>query len=290
MKILVTGALGQLGQEIMGLSPGSSHHFLFTDVRKAEGVMSFDITDPVQVDRYVTSDVDVVINCAAYTDVEKAEADSGTAFALNAVAAGLLAEAARKADALMIHISTDYVFDGCSNRPYVEDDVPAPLNVYGRSKLAGEEAVLCSGCRHMIFRTSWLYSLSGRNFLNTMVEKTASMPQIKVVFDQTGTPTCAYDLAFLLMYIIEENMLDRTGIYNYSNEGVCSWYDFAKEISVAMGHLCRVVPCRTEEFPVKAVRPKYSVLDKRKVRETFAVEVPHWRESLSMVINQILNH
>lgn len=289
MKILVTGAYGQLGREIMSQSRTLEHQFVFTDL-KGDGVdvLPLDITVREQVLAAVTDGYDVIINCAAYTDVERSEDDPDTAYKVNEHAVRLLAEAAAQSDALLMHISTDYVFDGKSSLPYCEDAAPAPLNVYGKSKLSGEEALIASGCRYMIFRTSWLYSLVGKNFFLTMAEKTASRPELKVVYDQVGTPTCAYDLAYLLLHIIEADMLDKTGIYNYSNEGVCSWYDFAKAINAGLGHLCRIVPCRSSEFPVKAQRPSYSVLDKTKVKRTFGIEIPHWRESLEIIIREIL--
>lgn len=289
MKIVVTGALGQLGQEIMKLAVGSEHEFVFTDIRATDNVSLLDITDADAVDAFVGKDVDVIVNCAAYTDVNKAESDEESARQINAAAAGILASAAAKADALLIHVSTDYVFDGTSTVPYREDCLPAPTGAYGRTKLEGERLVQESGCRYMIFRTAWLYSLSGRNFFLTMVNKTAELPQMKVVFDQTGTPTYAGDLAYLISHIIENGLLDRTGIYHYTDEGVCSWYDFAKEINSLVGHTCNVMPCRTEDYPTPARRPHYSVLDKAKVRETFGIEIPHWRDSLVMAVNEYMN-
>ena len=289
MKIVVTGALGQLGQEIMKLAAGSEHEFVFTDIRATDNVSLLDITDADAVDAFVGKDVDVIVNCAAYTDVNKAESDEESARQINAAAAGILASAAAKADALLIHVSTDYVFDGTSPVPYREDCLPAPTGAYGRTKLEGERLVQESGCRYMIFRTAWLYSLSGRNFFLTMVNKTAELPQMKVVFDQTGTPTYAGDLAYLISHIIENGLLDRTGIYHYTDEGVCSWYDFAKEINSLVGHTCNVMPCRTEDYPTPARRPHYSVLDKAKVRETFGIEIPHWRDSLVMAVNEYMN-
>lgn len=289
MKIVVTGALGQLGQEIMKLAAGSEHEFVFTDIHATDNVSILDITDADAVDAFVGKDVDVIVNCAAYTDVNKAESDEESARQINAAAAGILASAAAKADALLIHVSTDYVFDGTSTVPYREDCLPAPTGAYGRTKLEGERLVQESGCRYMIFRTAWLYSLSGRNFFLTMVNKTAELPKMKVVFDQTGTPTYAGDLAYLISHIIENGLLDRTGIYHYTDEGVCSWYDFAKEINSLVGHTCNVMPCRTEDYPTPARRPHYSVLDKAKVRETFGIEIPHWRDSLVMAVNEYMN-
>jgi dTDP-4-dehydrorhamnose reductase len=279
----VTGALGQLGREISKLADSSEHTYIYTDVRACEGVSSLDITDAEAVNAAVQG-VDVIVNCAAYTDVNKAESDAEAAHKVNALAPAVLAEAAKAAGAMLIHVSTDYVFDGQANVPYTEDSARKPLGVYGRTKMEGEDAIIKSGCRHLIFRTSWLYSNTGKNFFLTMSELTASKPELKVVVDQVGTPTYAYDLAYLITYIIEENLLDRNGVYNYSGEGVCSWYDFATEISSLMGHTCRIVPCRSEEYPTPAERPHYSVLDKSKVKRDFGIEVPYWRQSLAMAV------
>lgn len=291
MKILVTGSAGQLGHEIMRQAASSVHTYIFTDMVEtsaALGVVRLDITDRKAVEAAVTSDIDVIVNCAAFTDVNRAQSDHDAAFRVNADAVSCLAEAALRAEALLIHVSTDYVFDGKANVPYKEDSPTGPLNEYGRSKLEGERAVAESGCRYMIFRSSWLYSNAGNNFFLKMAEKTAESPEVKVVIDQVGTPTNAYDLAELIAYIIEEGMLDRTGIYNYSNLGVCSWYDFASEICSLLGHACRVVPCRSDEFPSPAQRPCYSVLDKSKVMKTFGIEIPHWRDSLVLAVREYM--
>lgn len=287
MKVLVIGAKGQLGHEIMKLSAGSEHEFVYADINgDGERILCLDIADQSQVSEIIAEDLDVVINCAACNQVDMAEEDDSMALQVNAVAVGNLAAACRRSNALLIHFSTDYVFDGKSGVPYVETDKADPVNAYGRSKLAGENAVVESGCRYMIFRTSWLYSLTGRNFFTTMADRCAEIPALNVVFDQTGTPTCAADLAFMVVHIIEEGMIDRVGIYHYSNEGVATWYDFAKEINDALGYTCRVQPCRTSEFPRPAARPSYSVLDKMKVKKTFGVEIPHWRESLRVLIRE----
>lgn len=289
MKILVTGSSGQLGCEIRRHSADSGHEYIFTAVRtneKEPWLFPLDITDEKSVMEAVTPDIDVIINCAAYTDVNRAESDPDAAYKVNALAADNLAKAALEADALLIHISTDYVFDGEASMPYVEDAPTAPCNVYGKSKLAGEEAVISSGCRYMIFRTSWLYSNTGRNFFLTMADLLAEKPTIKVVMDQTGTPTYAYDLAYFICGLIDGGKLDKTGVYHYSNEGVCSWYDFAKEICMLFGHTCRIEPCLTEEFPSPAARPHYSVMDKTKVKETFGIEIPHWKESLILAVRE----
>ena len=288
MKIIVTGSMGQLGHAVRKLSSGSEHEYVFTDINDSEGVSRLDITDKEAV-RGMVDGADVIVNCAAYTDVNGAEGNEAFAMKVNAEAAGILAEAAREAGALLMHVSTDYVFDGKANVPYDEDAQPSPVNAYGRTKLEGEKAIAASGCRYMIFRTSWLYSDVGKNFYLTMNRLTAEKPELKVVMDQAGTPTNAYDLAFLICHIIETDMLDKTGVYNYSNDGVCSWYDFAREINNMLGHTCRVEPCRTDEFPSPAQRPQYSVLDKSKVKRAFGVEVPHWRESLQLLIDQHYN-
>ena len=288
MRILVTGALGQLGREISKLAESSEHAYVLTDVRAEGKVVPLDVTDAAAVQAAVQG-VDVIVNCAAYTDVNKAESDAEAAHMVNAQAPAVLAEAAKAAGAMLIHVSTDYVFDGQSNVPYAEDAQKNPLGVYGRTKLEGENAIVRSGCRHIIFRTSWLYSNTGKNFFLTMAELTAEKPEIKVVIDQVGTPTYAYDLAYLITYIIEENLLDRNGVYNYSGEGVCSWYDFATEICSKLGHTCRVVPCHTEEYPTPAQRPHYSVLDKTKVKADFGIEVPYWRHSLELAVQEYLS-
>ena len=288
MKIIVTGAMGQLGHAVRKLSSGSDHTFVFTDMNESEGVSRLDITDREAV-KSMTDGADVIVNCAAYTDVNGAEVNESVAMKVNAEAPGILAEAAREAGALLMHISTDYVFDGKGNVPYDEEAQPSPVNAYGRTKLEGEKAIAASGCRYMIFRTSWLYSDVGKNFYLTMNRLTAEKPEIKVVMDQTGTPTNAYDLAFLLCHIIENGMLDKTGIYNYSNDGVCSWYDFAVEIARAVGHTaCEIHPCHSSEFPSKVTRPAFSVLDKTKIKRTFGVEIPHWRESMIYCLKRIV--
>lgn len=288
MRILVTGALGQLGHQISKLAESSDHTYILTDVRSEGDVAQLDVTDAAAVEAAMQG-VDVIVNCAAYTDVNKAESDAEAARKANAVAPAVLAEAAKAAGAMLIHVSTDYVFDGQSNVPYTEDAPKNPLGVYGRTKLEGENAIIASDCRHLIFRTSWLYSNTGKNFFLTMAELTAEKPELKVVVDQIGTPTYAYDLAYLITYIIEENLLDRNGVYNYSGEGVCSWYDFATEICSQLGHTCRVVPCRTEDYPTPAQRPHYSVLDKSKVKADFCIEIPYWRHSLELAVQEYLS-
>lgn len=290
MNILVTGANGQLGREIRNASEGSGHHFVFTDVSQAADVETvyLDITN-IDAVRIIcgSEDIDVIVNCAAYTDVEKAESDLTFADLLNHTAAANLAEVAAERKATLIHVSTDYVFDGEVNVPYKETDPPSPLGAYGMTKFAGEKSIVNSGCKYLIFRTAWLYSPYGKNFVKTMARLTASNPTVKVVFDQVGTPTCAADLSGLIVRIISEGMLDRTGIYHFTDEGVISWYDLAVAVNRLCGHGCAVRPCHTDEFPAKARRPKYSVLDKTLVKETFGVEIPYWLDSLESCLARI---
>lgn len=288
MNILVTGCMGQLGRSFRRSMALGEHECIFTDVREGEGVTALDITDPEAVSAMIRNHaVDVIVNCAAYTNVNKAEEEEELAFRLNAEAPGILAAAAAKSDAALIHISTDYVFDGCGYRPYTEDMPVAPLSAYGRTKLAGEQAVISSGCRYLIFRTAWLYSIYGGNFVQTIYDKTSSQPVVKVVADQVGTPTFAQDLADTIAAIIDADMLDKTGVYHFTDEGVCSWYDFAKEICDMSGHLCHVMPCRTSDYPSPTKRPHYSVLDKTKIKETFNIEIPHWKDSLAFCLRQM---
>jgi len=286
MNILVTGASGQLGLSIRDAASASEHNFIFSDIRSGEGIISLDITDAEAVSDIVRcNDIDVIINCAAYTDVNGAESAEGVAGLINEIAPRILAEAALASDALLIHVSTDYVFDGKAYTPYTEDAEPSPVSVYGKTKLAGERAIASTGCRYIIFRTAWLYSNYGKNFYKTMISLTASRPSINVVADQVGTPTNAADLADAIMSVVGDRNPEHYGIYHYSDEGVCSWYDFAKEICSGVGHLCDVRPCRTADYPTPAVRPHYSVLDKTKFKTTFGIEVPHWRESLLTCIS-----
>lgn len=266
------------------LSAVSPNHYVATDLPE------LDITDRDAVLRAVgRSGAQVIVNCAAYTDVERAEEDAAAADLINHRAAAYLAEAALETGATLIHVSTDYVFDGRSCVPYTEEATPAPQSVYGRTKRAGEEAVIASGCKYLIFRTAWLYSAWGRNFLKTMLRLTAERETLRVVCDQVGTPTYAGDLALGIFSIIESGLYKgNEGIYHFTDEGVCSWYDFAVEIAAAAGHTrCRIEPCRTEEYPTRAVRPAYSVLDRSKLKHTFGIEIPHWRESMLYCLRQI---
>ena len=288
MNILVTGANGQLGHEMQLAAKESENTYVFTDV--AEGYEKLDITNVDEVRRMVRErNIQVIVNCAAYTNVDKAEDDVVMADLLNNRAVENLAVAAKEADAVLVHASTDYVFQGDRNVPCREDWPTHPLGVYGQTKLAGEQSLLRVGCRYLIFRTAWLYSAFGKNFVKTMQTLTATKDSLKVVFDQVGTPTYAGDLAALIYHIIENDQLDKQGIYHYSNEGVCSWYDFAKEICALSGNVCDIQPCHSDEFPSKVQRPHFSVLDKTKVKETFGITVPYWKDSLVKCIEELGN-
>ena len=291
MTILVTGANGQLGNEMRLISAGGPDSYIFTDVNQVEGVETeyLDITDRDAVLRMVKDrGVDAIVNCAAYTNVDAAETNEPLAELLNAKAPENLALAMKEVGGLLIHVSTDYVFGADPyNTPCREDQKGTPTGVYGLTKLHGEENIIATGCDYVIIRTSWLYSEFGRNFCKTMMNLTATKPQLKVVFDQVGTPTYALDLAEFIAHIINIRKFE-CGTYHYSNEGVCSWYDFAKEIaSIAQHNQCEIMPCRSGEFPTKVVRPSYSVLDKSKIKEVFGVEVPYWRDSLVKCINNL---
>lgn len=295
MDILVTGADGQLGHWIRNVSSRSGDRYVFTDVRRsADGkVDMLDITDAQAVSDAVGSlRPGVIVNCAAYTDVDKAEDEPEKADLLNRMAVGNLAAAARDSGAVLIHVSTDYVFGkGSCNVPLREDSAGTPACVYGHTKLLGEEAVKASGCRYVIMRTSWLYSEYGRNFLKTMLNLTAARPHLDVVFDQTGTPTYAGDLAEAVFDIVEHRKYEnKDGIYHYSNEGVCSWYDFAEMIAEYSGHTsCDIRPCHSNEFPSPVKRPSYSVLDKTRIKQAFGLRIPYWTDSLKKCIDNINN-
>ncbi|MBP6970879.1 MAG: dTDP-4-dehydrorhamnose reductase [Bacteroidaceae bacterium] len=290
MNILVTGSNGQLGNEMRTLASGSANRWLFTDVTVVEGVetIPLDITDKDAVES-ICSDysIDCIVNCAAYTNVDKAEDEEKLAYRINAYAVGLLAEAAAARGALLIHISTDYVFKGINVRPYIEDQPTDPLGVYGRTKLAGEKALCESGCRFIILRTAWLYSPYGNNFVKTIRRLTSERDSINVVFDQVGSPTYAADLAFAIFDIIENDKSQGCeGIYHFSNEGVCSWYDFAVATARLSGNdRCVISPCHSDEFPSKVRRPAFSVLDKTKYKKTFNRTVPYWYDSLKTCID-----
>ena len=289
MNILVTGANGQLGNEMRIVSKGSSDHYIFTDVEE------LDITSYEAISKCVKdNNVEVIVNCAAYTNVDKAEDDEATAELINAQAVENLAKACKDNNATLIHISTDYVFGGNEgNTPRTEDEPVNPTGAYGRTKLHGEQAIQKVGCNYVIIRTAWLYSEFGNNFVKTMRKLTAERDSLKVVFDQVGTPTYALDLAKVIMIIIGElktsnsKLQTSNSIYHFSNEGVISWYDFAKEICELSGNTCDIQPCHSDEFPSKVKRPSYSVLDKTKIKNKLNITIPHWKESLKNCINNL---
>lgn len=282
MNVLVTGANGQLGNEMRLMAQNSSYHYIFTDVEE------LDITDFNAILQTVKEkEIQIIVNCAAYTNVDKAENDFDIANALNNIAVGRLANVAKAQNATLIHISTDYVFNGNNHIPYTEDDITDPIGVYGKTKLAGEETIKKVGCNYIILRTAWLYSKWGNNFVKTMQKLTLEKDSLSVIFDQIGSPTYAKDLAHAISLIIERNMLNQQGIYHYSNEGVCSWFDFAKEICELSGHNCNITPIHSQEYPSKVTRPHYSVLDKTKFKETFGIPVPYWKDSLKKCINEL---
>lgn len=304
MNILVTGANGQLGNELRIVSRGSKDRYVFTDVvgaseesvnmlRKMGGDVDtdtrmLDITDVEAVRALVKAEgIDVIVNCAAYTNVDKAESDFELAELLNAKAPENLAVAMKEVGGLLVHISTDYVFGKEPyNTPCREDQKGTPTGVYGLTKLHGEQNILATGCRSVIIRTAWLFSEFGKNFVRTMLNLTATRPELKVVFDQVGTPTYAGDLAQAIVAILAD---PKTGIYHYSNEGVCSWFDFTKMIAEMAGNTeCRILPCHSEEFPSPVKRPSFSVLDKTKIKETFKFVIPYWTDSLRRCIGNLL--
>jgi len=286
MNILVTGANGQLGHEMQSVAEKSGDKFVFTDV--AGGYERLDITDVEAVRRMVAEmEIEVIVNCAAYTNVDKAETDVELADMLNNKAAGNLAQAMKEVDGTLIHVSTYYVFQGDRNVPCREEWPTNPLGVYGKTKLAGEKSIEATGCKHIIIRTAWLYSKWGKNFVKTMQNLTATRDTLKVVFDQVGTPTYAGDLAAVIGHIIGSGQLDKTGVYHFSNEGVCSWFDFAKAICELSGNTCDIQPCYSEEFPSPVERPHFSVLDKSKLKSTFGVTVPYWTYSLKKCIAEL---
>ena len=285
MNILVTGANGQLGNAMRVATKESAHNYIFTDVAE------LDITDTPAVARVVKeNDIQIIVNCAAYTNVDKAEDDAEFAELLNATAVRNLAEALKINDGTLIHISTDYVFGGNQgNTPRNENEPTNPTGVYGLTKLHGEQAIAESGVKALVIRTAWLYSEFGKNFVKTMLNLTSTRSELKVVFDQAGTPTYAQDLADTISYIIENGLLNgNEGIYHFSNEGVCSWFDFTKMIAeIAGNEQCDIQPCHSDEFPSKVVRPSYSVLDKTRIKTTFGIKIPYWTDSLKKCISNL---
>jgi dTDP-4-dehydrorhamnose reductase len=296
MQILITGANGQLGNEMRIVAKGSKDKYIFTDVVEVEGQETtiLDITDLDAIRKMVSdNDVKVIVNCAAWTNVDGAEDPEKYSLVekLNATAPENLAIAMKEVGGLLVHISTDYVFGGDPyNTPCKEDQKGTPTGVYGMTKLHGEQAIQKTGVDYLIFRTAWLYSEFGKNFVKTMLNLTATKLQLKVVFDQVGTPTYAYDLAKAIYDIIENRKFEgNTGIYHYSNEGVTSWYDFTKLIAEIAGNKeCDIQPCHSDEFPSPVKRPAFSVLDKTKVKETFGIKVPYWTDSLKICMKNLM--
>ena len=298
MTILVTGSNGQLGRTFRDLSVNSIDKFIFTDITEMSGedTLYLDVTDPESVEKFVKENkIDIIVNCAGYTEVDKAESDTALCTRLNAKAPEYLAKAIGKAGGLLVHISSDYVFGGNSyNTPRKENQESTPTGVYGMTKLSGEQAIISSGCDYVIIRTAWLHSSYGKNFVKTMMNLTSTRPELNVVFDQTGTPTYAPDLAATILIILKDytrllaqhgSPYAHNGIYHYSNEGVCSWYDFTKMIAEYAGNTgCDIKPCHSDEFPSKVKRPAYSVLDKTKIKETFGISIPYWTDSLKKCI------
>ena len=299
MNILVTGANGQLGNEMRIVSGQTADNYIFTDVVNIEGVETtlLDITDAEAVRRIVKENgVRCIVNCAAYTNVDKAESDEALCRKLNAEAPKILAGAMKEVGGLLIQISTDYVFGGDPyNTPCREDQKGTPTGVYGATKLEGELNIEAVGCDHVIIRTAWLYSEFGKNFVKTMLNLTATKPKLNVVFDQAGTPTYAYDLALVIKTVLADYAAEnpqsgysKTGVYHFSNEGVCSWYDFTKKIAELAGNTgCDIQPCHSDEFPSPVTRPAYSVLDKTKIKQTFGVSVPYWTDSLKICMDNM---
>lgn len=278
--ILVTGSHGQLGNEIQKIANRFSvFQYIYTDIDE------LDITDKNALENFVVENkVHFLINCAAYTNVDKAEDEIDLCYKINAEAVKNIGEIAEKQHLKVVHISTDYVFDGKNYQPYQEEDSPSPVSIYGKSKLAGEEALLRSCQQAMIIRTSWLYSSFGNNFVKKMQSLGKERKELKVVFDQIGTPTYAADLAKTISTILQQNVF-QPGIYHFSNEGVCSWYDFAKAIFRIKNMECSVQPIETKDYPTKAQRPFYSVLNKAKIKNTFNICIPHWEESLEKCLS-----
>ncbi len=286
MRILVTGGNGQLGNCMRVAARNSTNEYIFKDVD------DLDITDSEAVALDVkVNDYDVIVNCAAYTNVDKAEEQQEIAELINAKAVEYLSQAAKENEVELIHISTDYVFGGnMNNTPCSEEQVANPTGAYGVTKLHGEKAITSSGCNYIIIRTAWLYSEYGKNFVKTMLNLTSDSQELKVVFDQTGTPTYAQDLADAIFDIVENRKyIGKSGIYHFSNEGVCSWFDFTKMIAEYAGNAsCNIKPCHSSEFPSRVVRPAYSVLDKSKIKGTFGVRVPYWTDSLKVCIKNLM--
>lgn len=282
MNLLITGANGQLGNEMRVLSKQHTEYtYFFTDIEE------LDICDEQAVDDFVSQNqIDIIVNCAAYTAVDNAEDNMELSAKLNSIAPGYLARAAQKRGAGIIQVSTDYVFDGTNHIPYTEDEPTCPASVYGSTKLDGERNVIDICEKAAIVRTAWLYSTFGNNFVKTMIRLGRERDTLGVIFDQVGTPTYALDLVVAIFAMIKKGIVP--GIYHFSDEGVCSWYDFTKTIHRLAGiTTCKVNPLHTADYPTKAARPHYSVLDKTKIKNTYGIEIPHWEESLSACIDQL---
>ena len=291
-RILVTGANGQLGNEMRIIAKNSNDTYIFTDINQVEGVETtfLDITDLEAVQQCVVdNNIDVIVNCAAYTNVDAAETNEDLAEKLNAEAPKNLAKAIKEVGGLLVQISTDYVFGKeLYNVPCREEQQGTPTGVYGKSKLHGEQNIIEIGGNYVIIRTAWLYSEFGKNFCKTMMNLTSTKSQLNVVFDQVGTPTYAYDLAKAIVVIIDKFDGTQTGVYHYSNEGVCSWFDFTKMIAEYNGTTtCDILPCHSDEFPSPVKRPAYSVLDKTKIKKVFGIEIPYWTDSLKQCITNL---
>ncbi|MEJ5284119.1 MAG: dTDP-4-dehydrorhamnose reductase [Brevinematia bacterium] len=282
MKILVTGSNGQLGQELKELSNSTKDiNFIFTDIQE------LDITNPKDVENFISKNkFDIIINCAAYTAVDKAETEKEKARKINAEAVYHLSKSARENNALLIHISTDFVFDGKKNTPYTEEDKPKPLSVYGKTKLEGEKIALKEAKKLIILRTSWLYSSYGNNFVKTIIKNAKEKKNLRVVFDQVGTPTYAKDLAKVILSLCNTK-INTKEIFHYSNEGAISWFDFAKAICEIAKIDCEISPILTEEYKTLAKRPHYSVLNKNKIKKYLEIKIPYWKESLTECIKKI---
>ena len=293
MNILVTGCNGQLGNEVQLLAKeNTQHNYFFTDVMIPEGSIAqkLDITNEEEVNNFINSnEIDCVINCAAFTAVDKAESNADFCNVLNNIAPGYLATAVGKRGGSMVQISTDYVFDGTSCKPVTEDLPTCPNSVYGSTKLAGEKAVAAGCPNSIIIRTAWLYSTFGNNFVKTMIRLGKEKTELGVIFDQVGTPTYARDLAVAVFTAINKGIVP--GIYHFSNEGVISWYDFRKAIHRLAGiTTCHVKPLHTAEYPTPAARPHYSVLDKTKIKDTYGIEIPYWEDSLRECVEQLMKN
>ena len=284
MNILVTGSNGQLGSEIQELSDNySDYNFVFTDVE------ALDITNLKQIQNcMLNNEINAIINCAAYTAVDKAETELELATKINSDAVSKLAVSAKKFNAVLVHVSTDYVFDGSNNTPYKENEPTKPLGVYGRTKREGEEAVRKVQPTAAIIRTSWLYSSYGNNFVKTMLRLGKERDELGVIFDQVGTPTYARDLAKTILDILPIIKKDKVETYHFSNEGVASWYDFTKAIFELSNISTKLNPIETKDFPTPTARPAYSVLNKSKIKEHFKIEIPYWRDSLMVCLDFLL--